>query len=74
MKKGQEAMAVKAKPVRKPFFGHEQSRHQYMCRSGLPGPGQNHAIQYNPKKKGDQDRAKKAAEKWLREEMARFEK
>ena len=43
---------------------HEASRSQFMCRTGLSGPGQCFAIKYS-QKKGDLEKAKKQAQKWL---------
>ena len=57
---------AKAKP---PCVGHEASRSQYMCRTGLPGKGQTKAIKYVSKEKGSQLKAKAAADQWLKEQM-----
>ena len=54
--------------VKNPHFGHEASRDQFMCRTGISGPGQTTAIQYDPKKPGSMAAAKAKAEKWLKAE------
>jgi hypothetical protein len=48
----------------KASISHEASRNQFMCRTGSSGPGQCFAIKYS-KKKGDLEKAKKQAQKWL---------
>ncbi len=50
---------------------HEASRHQYMCRTGLKGKGQNFAKTYGPNcKYTTMCEAKNAAEEWLRNFLA----
>lgn len=67
--------APKTKPAplaKKPCYGHEASRNQYMCRTGGAGKGQTLAIKYNPKKRGDMEAAKSKADVWLKEAMRKF--
>jgi hypothetical protein len=39
------AAAAAAAPI-VPYWGYENSRHQIMCRTGILGAGQSHAIKY----------------------------
>jgi len=54
-----------SKKGKQPFMGHETTRHQYMCRTGLPGPGQTKAFKYSPGKTGEMKRAQEMAEAWV---------
>lgn len=65
------APAVKKKAITTlskgaPSFSHERSRNQYLCRTGLSGPGQSHSIKYDPEKSGSEAKALRQAETWLR--------
>jgi hypothetical protein len=51
-----------------PQVGHEASRNQFMCRTGLPGKGQCTAIAYDPKAKGAMEAARVKADRWLKAE------
>lgn len=56
--------------IRNPQIGHEASRSQYLCRTGLGGKGQSVAFQYT-KAKGSQQAAQAKADKWLANEKNR---
>jgi len=60
--KGKNSKKGKGK---QPFMGHETTRHQYMCRTGLPGPGQTKAFKFSPGDTGDMKRAQEMAEEWV---------
>ena len=55
--------AAKVKP---PHFGHESTRNQFMCRTGLPGPSQTTAFKYE--NASSKAKAQKLAEAWVREQ------
>ena len=67
-----EDAAPVAKRVR-PCVGNEQSRSQFMCRTGLIGIGQTHAIQYDKKKPNTIAAARAEADKWLKAELKKFD-
>ena len=58
------AATKKAAGVVMPFWGYEMSRAQIMCRSGLPGPGQNHGIKFDDV--GGPEKAAKLADAWVK--------
>ena len=52
-----------------PHFALESSRSQYMCRTGMKGPGQSYAIPFGPTRAcKTQEAARVAAQKWLQAE------
>lgn len=54
-----------------PGWCFEHSRSQIMCRTGVPGPGQNHAIKYGGKSGRTKAQAESEAEAWLKKERVR---
>ena len=56
-------------PDKNPTISWERTRQQIMCRTGIAGAGQCHAIKYNPKQKGSDNEAWARAEKWLAAEL-----
>ena len=60
------AVAPVGERVKKPEVSHEKSRSQYLCRTGVKGPGQNFAMPCGKDKKfATAAAACAAAEKWL---------
>ena len=72
VKKESARNAMKAAPAKveakKPQVGHEASRNQFMCRTGLSGAGQTLAFRYDPSKRGSLEAAKVKSERWLKAE------
>ena len=56
---------------RLPHSAVEWSRHQIMCRTGMRGPGQSHAVPWGSDHKHKTFReAKLAADEWVDEQLA----
>ena len=53
-----------------PHWGHEASREQVMCRTGLKGPGQCHAIKWEIA--GGKRKAEQMADEWVKKQRAKF--
>lgn len=58
----QTSAETHAKPEKQPFYCYERSRMQIMCRTGIMGPGQSHAIKYG---EGGEAAAEAKAKKWV---------
>ena len=56
----------------KPTFSHERTRSQFLCRTGITGPGQSTAIRYTPKSELTLKQAEARANKWLNDHRATF--
>ncbi len=49
----------------KPAMSHEGTRSQYLCRTGLKGPGQSHAIKYGEGHGMTKEEAQASAKEWV---------
>lgn len=58
-----KAAAQAAAKVKAPHFGHESTRNQFLCRTGLSGPGQSTAFKYE--NASSKAKAEKLAEAWV---------
>ena len=59
------------KPQKRPHFSLEQHRGQYMCRTGIAGPGSTYAIAFGASRQcKSQSEALQAAESWVRDQCA----
>ena len=58
-------------PPKRPHFSLEQHRGQYMCRTGIAGPGSTYKISFGAGKQfKSQSEALQAAESWVRDQCA----
>ena len=70
--KGKGGEAVAPLEGARPHFGVESTRSQIMCRTGLKGPGQTHAIKFGGTSGRPKAKALAEAAAWVKAERKRF--